>query len=329
MKEGGCINFDIAPLELYGITEIADIQVGFDIADDDYNHIYISPRQVKTSVANSYDYGANTYAECMTSGALEVAYYAEEELYNQNGIRVVSEALITDESGEEKMLLEIVNDSSELVYVSSSDIGINGLMVYSATWESDSINPGTHRIMEMPISSLLDKEYWDAFGITEIGEFVLSLTVKDADYDEIIEPQEICVKISEEPITVDVFGEEVYNENGIRIISKGLFEDSSEYIDDVYMMFMVENNYSETISVEDDYGSLSLNDYMLDFYSVYMTEVPSGKSAIIKVVLYDSSLEENSISGIEDINKAEISFVIRKDGSYDPIAEPTVAIQYK
>ena len=39
----------------------------------------------------------------------------------------------------------------------------------------------------------------------------------------------------------DESGKEVYNENGIRIVSKGFLEDDFELSDDLNMVFLVEN----------------------------------------------------------------------------------------
>ena len=50
-------------LRLYGIFEIADIEIGFDISDDEYNHIYTGPCQVRTSIADQYDYQRQSYRE--------------------------------------------------------------------------------------------------------------------------------------------------------------------------------------------------------------------------------------------------------------------------
>ena len=40
-------------LMLYGIYEIADIEIGFDISDDDYNHTYTGPRTIQTTAVDS------------------------------------------------------------------------------------------------------------------------------------------------------------------------------------------------------------------------------------------------------------------------------------
>ena len=57
------IRFNLDELSVYGITKIADIQVGFRITDDSYDVIYQGMGKVKTSLEASYNYKADTFAE--------------------------------------------------------------------------------------------------------------------------------------------------------------------------------------------------------------------------------------------------------------------------
>ena len=45
-KANDSISFSYDGLMLYGIHEIADIEIGFDMSDEDYNHTYSGPRQL-------------------------------------------------------------------------------------------------------------------------------------------------------------------------------------------------------------------------------------------------------------------------------------------
>ena len=60
-KANASISISYDTLMLYGIFEIADMEVGFDIVDDDYNHIYTGPRSITTSAADSHDYETPCY----------------------------------------------------------------------------------------------------------------------------------------------------------------------------------------------------------------------------------------------------------------------------
>lgn len=138
-KANETISFSVDMLALYGITEIADIQVGFDIKDADYEGFQTGVCKVETSAAGSYDYKTDTFIKAMKSEVLEELYefkvevFLEEEMYNEGDIRVVSEPLVTNKDGEQILFLEVENNSSEMVYGVTADICINGLAVCSST----------------------------------------------------------------------------------------------------------------------------------------------------------------------------------------------------
>lgn len=287
--------------------------------------------QVKTSIADSYDYSLDTYQKSITSGILEsvydcsIDYFAEDELYNQGNIRIISEALMINRDGEKILLLEVVNDSSDDIYGCLADISLNGLAVRSGTWSNEAINPGTRCIMDLSLSSLFKADYWDTFGITEIGEIAFSFIVDDEDYNEIIAPQELHVVLSDTTAALDDSGEELYQGDGIRIISKGIVKDPSDYSDDVHMLFLVENTSSSDVYVDLSYGSLSINGFMTDEIT-YKTGIAAGGKGAVIVEVSGSSLEDNGITGMDEIEEAEVTFEVT-NGRYDIIAKPTVTVK--
>lgn len=178
----------------------------------------------------------------------------------------------------------------------------------------------------MSLSSVFNEAYEDIFGISDIGEFACSFAIQDTDYTEVIAAQKINIVISQSSASLDTSGMELYNENGIRFIFKGLVEDSSKYSDDIHMLLLVENNYSEAIRVDDVYDSLSINSFMTDCIASRI-DIPAGRYGIIDVKIDESSLESNGITGIEDIVEAEIRFEL-KDDNHKTVAEPILSIQY-
>ena len=60
-KSHESISFSKDALALYGITEVANIQIGFSVQDDDYEDFYTGMGQVNTSAADSYDYEDSNY----------------------------------------------------------------------------------------------------------------------------------------------------------------------------------------------------------------------------------------------------------------------------
>ena len=123
----------------------------------------------------------------------------------------------------------------------------------------------------------------------------------------------------------DTTGEEVYRNNGLRIVAKTILEDSSEYSSDMYVLMLAENTSGRTLTIDDTYDSLSVNGYMTD-YSFYSAELADGESAALEIRLQESSLEENQIASVSDISEIEVGFEIKADR--DIIDEPTVLIQF-
>ena len=203
---------------------------------------------------------------------------------------------------------------------------LNGLVVYDARWSSDAVSPHTRCIVGLSPSSMLEEDYWDLFGISEIGDVAFTFTAIDGEWNEVAPSQEVSIALLPKTPSISDKGEEVYNEGGIRIIAKGLVEDPKDYSDDVHMLFLIENNSFDIIGIEDVYDSLSVNGYMVD-YMADNTTVPTGKYALIDVEIDASSLEECGIAGIEDIAEAEISFEI-EDYEHGETAKPIVRIKY-
>lgn len=331
-KANDAISFSYDALMLYGISEIADIEIGFDISDDDYNHTYTGPRQVKTSVFDSHDYSKDLYQETITSRAAmntfsyDITYFSQDNLYNENGVKLLSSGLMVNRDGDTALLMELENTASEIIYASTSDIALNGLIVTSSTWSSDAINPGKRCIVDVDISSVLDSEYWEIYGIKTIGSISLSLTQRNSDGNNITEAVPVNIVVPNTKSEFDASGTEVYNANGLRIVSKTVLEDSSEYSADMYVLLLAENNSGKTLSIDDVYDSLSVNGFMTD-YSYYSKELKNGESAVLEIKLWESSLEDNKISSVSDVKEVELSFEI-KEGR-NTIDTPVIKISFE
>lgn len=165
---------------------------------------------------------------------------------------------------------------------------------------------------------------YDVFGIREIGSVSYSFEIKDMDYDTLVVPPTITFSVPGSDVSYDASGEELYQEGGIRIVSKGLVLDPSEYSDDIHVLLLVENGTSQELTFDVDYDSVSVNGYMTRFTCYNRRAVPGG-SAILDVELQERSLEENGITSLEDITEVELTVEIRNDG-YQMVAQPVVTV---
>ena len=329
-KANDTISIGYDTLMLYGIYEIADIEIGFDISDDDYNHTYTGPRTIQTTAVDSYNYETAYYRENIASKESQaeydysVPYFSADAVYEESGLVIASQAVMENKDGESILLLEVVNTTDEIVGVSTTNIDINGLRVCDSTWSYDSINPGKTAIVDIDLSSVLEPESWEIYGIAEVGNVALKISFKDGDSNEVANPAHISIDIPGAESTFSMEGTEIYNDNGIRIVSKGVFADPSEYSDDLHILLVAENTSGKTLALHDVYDSLSINDYMAT-YSFYTTTMEDGSYVMIDILLWGYGLDDINISEPSEVKTVEFSLSI-KDQNYKEVDEVTVVL---
>ena len=331
-KANDTISFGYDALMLYGIDEIADMEIGISMTDDDYNTAYTGPRQLKTSVAETHDYGADHYQETITSKAAmntygyEMVHFSQDTLYDQNGVKLLSSGILSNQNGEAALVLELENSTDSTVYLYTSNIAINGLLVNNSIWSSDAINPGRRRIVEIMLSSVLDAAHWSAYGLDQVGTVSLSLGQRNEDGADLVAETAVEIVVPGVTAAFDGTGTEVYNSGGLRLIAKSVQEDASDYSSDLYVLLLAENRSGRTLTIADSYDSLSVNGFMTD-YSFYSQELPDGASAALVIKLWESSLQENQVAEVSDIREIEMSFEVRE--GYTTVDEPTVTISFE
>lgn len=316
-KANGVISFEYSELITYGITEIADIEIGIEITDDDYNRIYTGPRQIKTSIADTYEYNNLNFQNAITGEALKnklrynILYFNPDTVYEDLGISIVSECII-ERNGKTLLLIEVVNNTEEDFFVETSDITVNGLMVENGTWSYDSINSGKTRIVQIDILNTVDELCQEAFNIKQIGNIELEVGFVDDDIQDIASPTKISIDIPNVDVSFDSTGKEVYNSNGLRIVSKGIFDDDSKYSDDKHIILLFENTSENDITVNDKYNSLSVNGFMTD-YSFYSVRLEAGKNAVSDIRLWGFGLEKIPITDVSEITDVDFMISVRDD----------------
>ena len=90
MKTGYCCHASVMGYTPYteSETNLSDIEIGFDISDEDHNEIYRGTGQIKTDLVEQYDYQRPSYRETIISEAAQdyfgytMSYFSEEELQN-------------------------------------------------------------------------------------------------------------------------------------------------------------------------------------------------------------------------------------------------------
>ncbi len=310
------VSFTRETLMIYGIYEIADIELAIAIHDEERNSTFTGPLPIRTSLADTYAYSPDAYRDAITSRSLLSSldltspWFAEETIYEQSGLVIESEALLTNQDGESLLLLEARNTSDAEITVRLSDFFINGLLV-SSGGSAERINPGKERILEVGITNALDASLWDAYGIESAGSIGFSVKIMDRELNDLTEPQALTVETGEDASFDAGAGTEVYSQNGIRLVSMGLAGPTSEYSDDFNLLLLAENTAEQEASVGIEYDSLSVNGVMTDYIGDSAVMAP-GTSAALIVELQGSSLEENGITDLSQIQSVELGFSVNE-----------------
>ena len=100
--------------------------------------------------------------------------------------------------------------------------------------------------------------------------------------------------------------------DGIKIVGKGFSSDDSIF--GPGLICYIENNSGTDITVQA--RDTSVNGFMID--TAMSRDVISGKKAITAVTFFGSSLQEN---GIEDIEEVELSFHIFNMDTWDTVVD--------
>lgn len=234
--------------------------------------------------------------------------------------------MIINQDGETALLMEMENTTDSTVYISTADIALNDLVVYSSNWSNDAISPGKRCIVDIELNSVLEQEYWDIYGIESISSVSLSIKQRNSEGNEITGDIPVAFNAGNVTAEYDATGTEVYNSNGVRIVSKTIWADSSDYSNDMYVLLLAENNSEKTLSIEDVYGSLSVNGFMVDYFGDNK-DLVNGQSAVFEIQLLESSLTESNITSISGIN--EVEFGIEISEGENTIDTPVVKLSFE
>lgn len=188
------------------------------------------------------------------------------------------------------------------------------------------MNPGKRLVVDIPFDNVIDKQYLSACGLDEIGAAGVGFDVTKYDGDADLCSGKLDITIKGAGGKFSDSGAEVYNKNGVRIISKGLFGGEYDRDDNYYLILLAENSSDRSLTIADEYNSLSVNGYMTDYYCG-SAELEPGETQFLKIRIDTDSLAENGIKDLSGITDAEFSISIYENG-YNKIGSDTVKITF-
>lgn len=239
----------------------------------------------------------------------EDATIGETVVLDSDGVKVTVKELSTEGfmGPELKMLIE--NNSGKDLTFQSRNISVNGYMVQTIMSVDVANGKKANDSMILMSSDL------ELCGITTIADIEFSLHIFSSDdWETYLDSPQIQLKTSAAEgfvYSFDDSGEIVYEENDIKIVVKGVTDDSLMGSDIVLYM---ENNSDGFVTVQT--RDVSINGFMVN--PIFSCEIAPGKHAVDAITILSSELEENSITKIE---KAELSFHIFESSSFETIQD--------
>lgn len=258
------------------------------------------------------DAASVTSAETSYAGASEAEQetqdvtLAETVLFDQDGIRITATGLSTDSLFGPELNLLVENDSAQNIVVQPNYCMVNGYMMDGLLSADVAAGKKANDTLDF-LSNALAR-----CGIETITDIELDLVVSDGDsWQTLYETGPVILQTSaagQYTQTYDDSGEEIYNQNGIRVVAKSVNDD----LFGMGIKFYLENNTDKAVIVNAD--NVSVNGYMMT--DLFYSDLAPRSHVVDTLTLLGSELEDNHIDTITD---AELSLQITDADYYQTI----------
>lgn len=230
----------------------------------------------------------------------------EQALVEWEGLKVTATGLEKDEYSEELSLkLLVENDTSYGIKLSVAKLFVNGCCINYSERDLGDVPAGKKANEEVALgeygSGILGK-----IGIGEVGEIEATFSVRDSSVDYY---EDASLLYTSEPVQIQTSaydrmdtetiaeGAELYNENGIRIVAKGL----APYYSNYALVLYAENTTDQDVVME--YYDVTVDGFVADPGS-YSMIVPAGRSSAgILMLSYDETVPDEA--ALDKVEKLE------------------------
>ncbi len=286
------------------------IVLSLSACDSSSNGEIKEPSNVSTS-DNSSEAPDND-AESTQTGKVDVTIN-ETTLVDEGGVKIIAKSLDTNGLFGAKINLLIENNSGKDLTIQCVNASVNGYMV-DTMMSVDIVNGKKAN----DAITFLESDF-EASKITSIADMELAFHMfTTADWETYLDTKQIQLKTS----IVDTYeykfddsGNVAYDASGIKVVIKGLAEDSSIFGPSIVVY--LENNSDKAFTVQT--RDVSINGFMVD--AMFSSDVLPGKKSVDTITFLSSELEENKITSIQD---AELKFHIFDMKSWDTIVDTDV-----
>lgn len=231
----------------------------------------------------------------------------EQVLMDANDVKITATEYTTDGIMGDGVKLLIENNGSADIGVGCTELIVNNYMLTNLFSTEVAAGKKSYETMDLSSSAL------EAAGIDNIGQIEIYFYLFDPDsYETTYNADVATIKTNhfdDMDTTPNDDGQELYNENGIRIVGK--YVDENSFWGNAVVLYL-ENKTEQNIEVQCD--DMSVNGFMVTPY--FSSTVYAGKMAVDDITLMDSELEEN---GIESVDEVELTFNIIDPDTYETI----------
>lgn len=246
-------------------------------------------------------------ADDVSDGTSEDVTIENQELYNQNGIVITATELNMNGTWGPEIKVIVENNSDKNITVQTRNSSVNGFMT-EISFSCDVVAG-----KKANDSLIFESSSLEACNIETLADIEFSFYIMDSEtWDEIASTEIITINTSANgnyEQSYDDSGDVIYENNGIRIISKGFVEDG---IFGPELSLYIENNSGQNITVQA--RDTSVNGFMIE--PNMSADVVSGKINLDGMTFFSSDFESN---GITDVESIETAFHIFNTESWEDI----------
>lgn len=180
-----------------------------------------------------------------------IDYRAEDVLYDDHGIKILNEFVITNKNGEQSVFMEVQNSSDQNLYAAATQAEVNGILCSSAAGH-EMIVAGKRGVMSISLENMLGKNYMEKLDMKAYKNFKCYFGVED-EGGNALGGKDIEIAFGGSVNPEDFASEMVYDANGFKIMNVGVVKDSSEYSDDLHLLLLVKNETNQVVDISDSF----------------------------------------------------------------------------
>lgn len=218
--------------------------------------------------------------------------FSPQVLLDKRGIVITATGLNMDGAYGPELNVVIENNSETNVIVQTQYASVNDYMI--ETLFNASVSAGTKADSSVVLlSSDIQKS-----GIQTIADIELLFHISDHNLVTFLDSDPVTVRTSAADTysySFDDSGEELYNENGLRVVSKGISEDDSVF--GPGLVVFVENTTGQNITLQAK--NVLVNGRAVD--TIFSEDIRAGKRLVAAITFLSTSLEDNGITQIKNV----------------------------